>query len=166
MSVLSQPAYFAHANVFHHNGKPVPIELSIVAIPRDGSDPEIICITVNHTGQTSKAKDFRSNCQENACLRLVHHPLTKSVPVEYLPFCLFGSDLGQRGRVELFSRGSSFLSLSLGCLSSSKYGCVYFGFCRLHSSRRRVREMVYVVGRLGNERDDNVPWRMVGLQPW
>ncbi|GFT68128.1 hypothetical protein TNCV_372721 [Trichonephila clavipes] len=40
MSVLSQPAYFAHANVFHHEGKPVPIELSIVTIPRDGSDPE------------------------------------------------------------------------------------------------------------------------------
>ncbi|GFT44900.1 hypothetical protein TNCV_463141 [Trichonephila clavipes] len=90
MSVLSQPAYFAHANVFHHGGKPVPIELSIATIPRDGSDIKILCITVNHAGQTSKRKDFRSNCQENARLRLVHHPLPKSVPVEYLPFCVRG----------------------------------------------------------------------------
>ncbi|GFT48855.1 hypothetical protein TNCV_2159131 [Trichonephila clavipes] len=88
MSVLSQPAYFAHANVFHHDGRPVPIELSIATIPRDGSDPKVMCITVNHAGQTSKPKDFRSNCQENAHLCLIHHPLPKIVPVEYLPFCL------------------------------------------------------------------------------
>ncbi|GFX70547.1 uncharacterized protein TNCV_875211 [Trichonephila clavipes] len=87
MSVLSQPVYFAHANVFYHEGKPVPIELSIATIPRDGSDPKIKCIALNHSGQTSKSKDFRSNCQDNARLRLVHHPLPKSVPVEYLPFC-------------------------------------------------------------------------------
>ncbi|GFS68914.1 hypothetical protein TNCV_4569631 [Trichonephila clavipes] len=58
MSVLSQPAYFAHANVFHHNGKPVPIELFIATIPRDGSDPEIICITVNLAGKISSPKIF------------------------------------------------------------------------------------------------------------
>ncbi|GFY29065.1 hypothetical protein TNCV_4721931 [Trichonephila clavipes] len=40
MSVLGQPANFAHANVFHHEGKPVPIELSIATIPRDCCDPE------------------------------------------------------------------------------------------------------------------------------
>ncbi|GFW41752.1 hypothetical protein TNCV_4980031 [Trichonephila clavipes] len=74
MSVSSQPAYFSHANVFNHDGKPVPIELSIATIPRDGSDPKVICFTVNHVGQTSEPKDFRSNCQENALLRLVHHP--------------------------------------------------------------------------------------------
>ncbi|GFT61426.1 hypothetical protein TNCV_4371161 [Trichonephila clavipes] len=99
MSVLSQPVYFAHANVFHHDGKPVPIELSIATIPRDCSDPEIICITVNHAGQTSKPKDFRSNCQENARLRLIHHPLPKSVPVEYLPFCV-------RGKFSQLARGN------------------------------------------------------------
>ncbi|GFV08705.1 hypothetical protein TNCV_4055891 [Trichonephila clavipes] len=103
MSVLSQPAYFAHANVFHHKGKPVPIKLSIASIPGDGSDPEILCITVNHAGQTSKSKDFRSNCQENAQLRLVHQPLPKSVPVEYLPFCVRGKfsqqARGNRGQV-------------------------------------------------------------------
>ncbi|GFS80736.1 hypothetical protein TNCV_86551 [Trichonephila clavipes] len=58
MSVLSQPAYFAYANVFHHEGKPVLIELFIATNPRDGSDPEIMCITVNHAGQTSKPKIF------------------------------------------------------------------------------------------------------------
>ncbi|GFV75653.1 hypothetical protein TNCV_2241021 [Trichonephila clavipes] len=86
MSVLSQPAYFAHANVFHQEGKPVPIEFSIVTILRDGSDPETMCITVNYAGQTSKSKNFQSDSQENARLRLVHHPLSKSMPVEYLPF--------------------------------------------------------------------------------
>ncbi|GFS79397.1 hypothetical protein TNCV_3006121 [Trichonephila clavipes] len=90
MSVLSQPAYFAQANVFKHDGKPVLIELSIATIPRYGSDPEIMCITVNHAGKTSKSKDSRSNCQENSRLRLVQHLLPKSVPVEYLPFCVSG----------------------------------------------------------------------------
>ncbi|GFS80376.1 hypothetical protein TNCV_3448091 [Trichonephila clavipes] len=90
MSVLSQPAYFAHANVFYHDGKRVPIELFIATIPRYGSDPEVMCITMNHAGKTTKSKDFRSNCQENARLCLVHHPLSKSVPVEYLPFCVRG----------------------------------------------------------------------------
>ncbi|GFS68900.1 hypothetical protein TNCV_4569511 [Trichonephila clavipes] len=80
-------SYFAHANVFHHDGKPVSIELSIATIPSDGSDPEVICITVNHAGLSSKPKDFRSICKENASLRLVHHPLPIRVPVEYLPFC-------------------------------------------------------------------------------
>ncbi|GFV17374.1 hypothetical protein TNCV_4625911, partial [Trichonephila clavipes] len=58
MSVLSQPFYFAQANVFHLEGKPVPIELSIATIPRDGSDPEIMCITVNPAGQTFKVQRF------------------------------------------------------------------------------------------------------------
>ncbi|GFW22803.1 uncharacterized protein TNCV_2380191 [Trichonephila clavipes] len=107
MSVLSQPAYFAHANVFHHEGKPVPIELSIATIPRDGSDPEIMCITVNHAGQPSNPKDVRFNCQENARLRLVHHPLPKSVPVEYLPFCV-------RGKFSQLARGNRGLMVVKG----------------------------------------------------
>ncbi|GFX03317.1 hypothetical protein TNCV_3555451 [Trichonephila clavipes] len=107
MSVLSQPAYFAHANVFHHEGKPVPIELSIATIPRDGSDPEVMCITVNHAGQPSKPKDVRSNCQENARLRRVHHPLPKSVPVEYLPFCV-------RGKFSQLARGNRGLMVVKG----------------------------------------------------
>ncbi|GFX05899.1 hypothetical protein TNCV_1785321 [Trichonephila clavipes] len=90
---VTSTSLFAHVNVFYHDVKPVPIELSIATIPRDGSDPEVICITVNHAGQNSKPKDFRSNCQENARLRLVHHPLPKSVPVEYLPFLREGASL-------------------------------------------------------------------------
>ncbi|GFV98818.1 hypothetical protein TNCV_2913351 [Trichonephila clavipes] len=85
MSVLSQPAYFAHVNVFHHDGKPVPIELSIAPIPRDGSDPKVICITVNQAGQTSKPKDFRSNCHENARLRLVRCRNSKTFAMEPFP---------------------------------------------------------------------------------
>ncbi|GFX55727.1 hypothetical protein TNCV_3427981 [Trichonephila clavipes] len=107
MSVSSQSAYFAHANVFHYDGKPVPIELSIATIPRDDSGPEVICITGNHAGQTSKLKDFRSNCQENARLRLVHHPLPKSVPVEYLPFCV-------RGKFSQLARGNRGLMVVKG----------------------------------------------------
>ncbi|GFU21033.1 hypothetical protein TNCV_4895131 [Trichonephila clavipes] len=45
-------------------------------------------ITVNHTGLTSKPKDLRSISHENERFHLVHHPLPKSVPVEYLPFCV------------------------------------------------------------------------------
>ncbi|GFS88677.1 uncharacterized protein TNCV_1462651 [Trichonephila clavipes] len=38
-------ALFAHANVFHHGGQPVPIELSIASFSEDGKDPEVICLT-------------------------------------------------------------------------------------------------------------------------
>ncbi|GFU24955.1 hypothetical protein TNCV_340001 [Trichonephila clavipes] len=98
MSVSSQPAYSAHANVFHHDGKPMSIELSIATIARDDSDTEVFCITVNHAGLTSKPKDFRYKSQGNALLRLVHHPLPKSVPVEYLPFSV-------RGKFSQLARG-------------------------------------------------------------
>ncbi|GFW11796.1 hypothetical protein TNCV_4100081 [Trichonephila clavipes] len=107
MSVSSQPAYFAHVNVFPHDGKPVPIELSIATIPRDGSDPKVICITVNHAGLNSKPKDFRSKSQENARLHLVHHPLPKSVSVEYLPFCM-------RGKFRQLARGNRGLMVVKG----------------------------------------------------
>ncbi|GFX71812.1 hypothetical protein TNCV_2010491 [Trichonephila clavipes] len=66
-----------------------------------------MCITVNHAGQTSKPKYFRSNCQENARLRLVHHPLPKSVPVEYLPFCV-------RGKFSQLARGNRGLMVVKG----------------------------------------------------
>ncbi|GFV33263.1 hypothetical protein TNCV_1497851 [Trichonephila clavipes] len=107
MSVSSQPAYFAHANVFHHDGKPVPIEFSIATISRDGSDPEVICITVNHAEQISEPKEFRSNCQENGRLRLVHHSLPQSVPVKYLPFCV-------RGKFSQLARGNRGLMVVKG----------------------------------------------------
>ncbi|GFT34682.1 hypothetical protein TNCV_1536171 [Trichonephila clavipes] len=93
----SQPVYFAHANVFYHQGKPMPIELSIATIPSNGSDPQVMGITVNHAGLTSLPKELRSNSHENERLRLVHHPLPKSIPVEYLTFCV-------RGKLKMMSR--------------------------------------------------------------
>ncbi|GFX51524.1 hypothetical protein TNCV_2278031 [Trichonephila clavipes] len=82
---------------FYHQGKPVPIELSIATIPIDGSDPQVMGITVNHAGLTSTSNELRSNSHENEPLRLVHHPLPKSAPVEYLSFCVKGK-LSQMGR--------------------------------------------------------------------
>ncbi|GFX70765.1 hypothetical protein TNCV_1337271 [Trichonephila clavipes] len=87
--------YFAHANVLLYEGKPVPIQFSTIAtIPSDDSDPKVMCIRVNDAGLTSTPKELRSNIHEN---RLVHHPLPKSVPLEYLHFCVRGelSQLGQ-----------------------------------------------------------------------
>ncbi|GFV96312.1 RNA-binding protein 5 [Trichonephila clavipes] len=37
---MSSLAFFAHANVFHHGGQPVPVELSIASIPEDGTEPK------------------------------------------------------------------------------------------------------------------------------
>ncbi|GFV07126.1 hypothetical protein TNCV_3601461 [Trichonephila clavipes] len=45
---------------------------------------------------------------------------------------------------------SSPFSLSLGCLSASKFGCIYFESHALHTTGGRVRECVDMVGRLGN----------------
>ncbi|GFU35550.1 hypothetical protein TNCV_4875661 [Trichonephila clavipes] len=96
----SQPDYFAHANVFHHQGKPVPIELSITTIPSDGSDSQVMGSTVNHAGLPSKNHQLRSNSLEHQRLRLVHSPLPKGVPMEYLSFCVWGK-LSQMGRGSL-----------------------------------------------------------------
>ncbi|GFT68216.1 uncharacterized protein TNCV_373441 [Trichonephila clavipes] len=63
---------------------------------------------------------------------------------------------------EILSSGSSSLSPSLGVLATSNYGCVHFGFYRLTSSRRRVREMVDVVGQLGNASRRQRPTAHVG----
>ncbi|GFW59454.1 hypothetical protein TNCV_1508991 [Trichonephila clavipes] len=88
-SMLSQPRLFcacqrvssrgqanpAHRIVHCHDsqgmaaipsGQPVPVELSIASIPEDGTEPEIMCITVNHCQPTVQIdKDVRFNCQEN-----------------------------------------------------------------------------------------------------
>ncbi|GFV29548.1 hypothetical protein TNCV_4490021 [Trichonephila clavipes] len=86
----SQPAYFAHADMFYHQGKPLPIELSIASIPSDDSDPQVMGIKVNHARLTSTPNELQSNSPEHERLRLVLHPLPKSVPVEYLSFCVMG----------------------------------------------------------------------------
>ncbi|GFW05378.1 hypothetical protein TNCV_3358971 [Trichonephila clavipes] len=58
---MSHLAFFAHANVIYNGGQPVPIELSIASIPEDGKDPEVICITVDHSDLITASKDSRGN---------------------------------------------------------------------------------------------------------
>ncbi|GFX73090.1 uncharacterized protein TNCV_1704921 [Trichonephila clavipes] len=89
---MSHLAFFAHANVFHHGGLPVPVELSIASIPEDGKDPEVICITVDHSNLLTTAKDSRANRCINERLGLKSH-LPGSVPLEYLSFCVRGQVL-------------------------------------------------------------------------
>ncbi|GFX96828.1 uncharacterized protein TNCV_1648631 [Trichonephila clavipes] len=86
---MSHLAFFAHTNVFHHGGLPVPIELSIASILEDGKDPEMICITVDHSNLLTTARDSRTNRYINERLSLKGH-LPGSVPLEYLAFCVRG----------------------------------------------------------------------------
>ncbi|GFX84896.1 hypothetical protein TNCV_4997281 [Trichonephila clavipes] len=117
----SQPVYFAHANVFHHQEKPVPIELSNATISSDGSDRQLMGITVNHAGFTSTPHELRSNSHEHERLRLIHLPLPKSVPVQYISFCVRGK-LNQMGRVGLMvvkgtEQQKNFLELGVFAMS-------------------------------------------------
>ncbi|GFX09125.1 hypothetical protein TNCV_4167041 [Trichonephila clavipes] len=57
-------------------------------------------IMVNHAGLTSTPHELRSSSHEHERLRLVHAPLPKSVPVEYLSFYVRGK-LSQMGRGDL-----------------------------------------------------------------
>ncbi|GFT80130.1 uncharacterized protein TNCV_4764101 [Trichonephila clavipes] len=82
---MSHLAFFAHANVFHHSGLPVPIELSIASIPEDCKDPEEICITVDHSNLLTTAKDSRANRYISERLILKSH-LLGSMPLVYLSF--------------------------------------------------------------------------------
>ncbi|GFW05613.1 uncharacterized protein TNCV_4003151 [Trichonephila clavipes] len=86
---MSSLAFFAHANVFHHGGQPVPVELSIASIPEDGTEPKVICITVDHSNLLTTDKDRRANRYINERLSLKSH-LPGSVPLEYLDFCVRG----------------------------------------------------------------------------
>ncbi|GFW77382.1 uncharacterized protein TNCV_2497751 [Trichonephila clavipes] len=86
---MSHLAFFSHASVFHHGGQPVPIELSIANIPEDGKDPDVICLTVDHSNLLTTLKDSRANRYINERLSLKSH-LPGSVPLEYLSFCVRG----------------------------------------------------------------------------
>ncbi|GFV47665.1 hypothetical protein TNCV_1708611 [Trichonephila clavipes] len=121
LNMSSQPIYFAHANVFHDKGKPVPIELSIVTIPSDGSDPQVMGITVNHAGLTSTPHVLQSTSHEHERLRLVHFPLPKSVPVEYLSFCGRGklSRIGRGGLMVVKGTEPPKIFLELGVFAMS-----------------------------------------------
>ncbi|GFV93217.1 hypothetical protein TNCV_2911681, partial [Trichonephila clavipes] len=116
-----QPVYFAQANVFHHESKPVPIELSIARIPINGSDPQVMGIMVNHAGLTSTPHEMRSNSHEHARLRLVHAALPKSVPVEYLPFFVRGKlrQMGRGGLMVVKGTEQQKIFLELGVFAMS-----------------------------------------------
>ncbi|GFT27481.1 retrovirus-related Pol polyprotein from transposon 17.6 [Trichonephila clavipes] len=75
---MSHLAFFAHANVFHLGGHPVPIELPIASIPEDGKDAEVICITVDHSNLVMTSKDSRANSGTGL------EPVTKQATVRYL----------------------------------------------------------------------------------
>ncbi|GFU77792.1 uncharacterized protein TNCV_1138001 [Trichonephila clavipes] len=77
---MSHLAFFAHANVFHHGGQPVRIELSIANIPEDGKDPDVICLTVDHSNLLTTPKDSRANKYINERVHLKSH-LPRSVPL-------------------------------------------------------------------------------------
>ncbi|GFU51567.1 hypothetical protein TNCV_82011 [Trichonephila clavipes] len=96
---MSHLAFFTHANVFHHGGHHVPIELSIANIPEDGKDPDVICLTI--------PKDSRDNRYINERVSLKSH-LIGSVPLEYLSFCVRGMfcHLAQGNRGLIVVKGS------------------------------------------------------------
>ncbi|GFU91750.1 uncharacterized protein TNCV_3994521 [Trichonephila clavipes] len=104
---MSHLAFFAHANVFIRGGQPVSIELSIASIPVDGKDPEVICITVDHSNLLTTAKDNRANRYINERLSLKSH-LPGSVLLEYLDFCFRGKfcHLAQGNRGLIVVKGS------------------------------------------------------------
>ncbi|GFV34716.1 uncharacterized protein TNCV_1450201 [Trichonephila clavipes] len=104
---MSSLAFFAHANVFHHGGQPVPVELSIASIPEDGTEPKVMCITVDHTNLLTTDKDRRANRYINERLSLKSH-LPGSVPLEYLDFCVRGKfcHLAQGNRGLIVVKGS------------------------------------------------------------
>ncbi|GFX82844.1 uncharacterized protein TNCV_1699631 [Trichonephila clavipes] len=104
---MSSLAFFAHTNVFHHDGQPVPVELSIASIPEDGTEPKVICITVDHSNLLTTDKDRRANRYINERLNLKSH-LPGSVALEYLDFCVRGKfcHLAQGNRGLLVVKGS------------------------------------------------------------
>ncbi|GFS51634.1 hypothetical protein TNCV_550261 [Trichonephila clavipes] len=75
---MSHLAFFAHANVFHHDHR-------IANIPEE--DPDVICLTVDHSNLLSTSKDSRPNRYINERLHLKSH-LPGSVP--NLSFCVKG----------------------------------------------------------------------------
>ncbi|GFX93271.1 uncharacterized protein TNCV_4761501 [Trichonephila clavipes] len=81
---MSSLAFFAHANVFHHGGQPVPVELSIASIPEDGTEPKVICITVDHSNLLTTDKDRRANRYINERLSLKEPPARICTSLEYL----------------------------------------------------------------------------------
>ncbi|GFS80373.1 hypothetical protein TNCV_3448071 [Trichonephila clavipes] len=104
---MSHLAIYAHANEFHIGVQPVPIELSIPSIPDDGKDPEVICLTVDHSNLHTIAKDSWAKRFINERLSLKSHQ-PGSVPLEYLSFYVRGKfcHLVQKKRGLIVVKGS------------------------------------------------------------
>ncbi|GFT01951.1 hypothetical protein TNCV_3056941 [Trichonephila clavipes] len=64
------------------------VELSIASIPEDGTEPKVICITVDHSNLLTTDKDRRANRYINERLSLKSH--LPDVYLEYLDFCVRG----------------------------------------------------------------------------
>ncbi|GFX33231.1 uncharacterized protein TNCV_2354001 [Trichonephila clavipes] len=103
---MSHLSFFAHANVFPHGGQSVPFELSIASILEDGKDPEVICITVDHSNLLTTARDSQANRYINERHSLKSR-LPGSVPLEYLAFCV-------RGKFCLLAQGNRGLIVVKG----------------------------------------------------
>ncbi|GFS59673.1 hypothetical protein TNCV_1795541 [Trichonephila clavipes] len=104
---MSPLAFFAHANVFHHGGQPVTVELSIASIPEDGTEPKI---DLYHGGSHQPPHDRQRQTGHryiNERLSLKSH-LPGSVPLEYLDFCVRGKfcHLAQGNRGLIVVKGS------------------------------------------------------------
>ncbi|GFT36881.1 hypothetical protein TNCV_174711 [Trichonephila clavipes] len=90
LSNMSHLAFFVHANVFYYGGQPVPIELSIASILEDSKDPDVICLTVDHSNLLTTIKESRVNRYIHERLSLKSH-VSGSVPLEHLSFCVRGT---------------------------------------------------------------------------
>ncbi|GFT34680.1 hypothetical protein TNCV_1536161 [Trichonephila clavipes] len=87
---MSHLAFFiTHANVFHHGGQPVLMELSISNLSEDGKDPKVICLTVDHSNFLTTPKDSRANHYINNFL-IQKSNLPGSVSPEHLSFYFRG----------------------------------------------------------------------------
>ncbi|GFX42248.1 hypothetical protein TNCV_4310831 [Trichonephila clavipes] len=126
-----------------HQGKPVPIELSIATFHSDGSDPQVMGISVNHGVLTSTPHELRSNSPEHEPLFLVHSSLPKSIPVEYLSFCVRGNRRGlmvDKGtEQQKFFQDLGVFAMSLETLP--KFNDIYYGTVP-NSLHKEVHETV------------------------
>ncbi|GFW74566.1 hypothetical protein TNCV_2414651 [Trichonephila clavipes] len=93
---MSHLAFFAHANVIHNGGQPVPIELSIASIPEDGKDPEILVVlsvnVFNQNLQVQKLGDRVDSVPPSG--QLIHQDWQKTEGEERINLAMAGFGLG------------------------------------------------------------------------
>ncbi|GFV33271.1 hypothetical protein TNCV_1497931 [Trichonephila clavipes] len=134
--------------------------------PADTQEPQVLDTVPSMFDESNDLISFLDHFETGLAIERQETPMDLTMP--RLKKKSFGSDLGPRGRVEILSSGSSSLSPSLGCLSTSNY--TTDAYILDYTDCTRIAD-VYVkwLTWLDNwemHRDDNIPWRMVGLQPW